>query len=307
MKIVFILFFIPFALFADLNITKEMKDIKKTVSTGYYFTLNEIDCYLGDYNDTNGSNYKAISKNKLYMIFSLQDNRGKFKGSVRFRGKIELPQLKNRFEVTFSKQEDNQRENEQIDSESEDMFNDQNFHVGLKYYAYKEFHSKAYAKLSLSLHSHLGLYTKIGMDKSYFMENYQLIFDHGLYYYINEDNFAFSTSMTFFTPFGMSNGIEQKNRWYWEKDEDRAVLENSLSIFQIVDLKNRLRYKLTYASIDDDIDNYDRYWYGASVKYHHQISGSYFVELMGEVLKERKNNFKFDKIITLNFGMTLSK
>jgi len=307
MRGIFLSFLISFTLFADSNITKTMNDIRCDVSNRYYNLLNNIDCYLADYDDINGSNYKIISKNKLYIILSLKDYKGSFKGSVRIRGKIKFPKLEDKIELTFSQQGEDRRENEEIDSESEDFLDDKNLHVGLKYYAYKEFHSSAYAKLSLSLHSPIGLYTKIGVDKSYFYDTHQVIFNHGLYYYINDNSFTFSTSVSFFMPFGLSHSLEQKNRWYWDGSKDKAVLENSLSIYQFYDLKNRFRYRVTYASVDDDECNYCRDWYGMSIKYHHQINSWYFVEIMPQMLRERENNFKYDKIITLNFGVTLSR
>lgn len=123
-----------------------------------------------------------------------------------------MPQLQDKFELTFSRQAEERRDNQHVNAEYEDILKDNNLHVGLKYYAYKEPFSNAYAKLSLRVHSPVGLYVKIGISKSYFYQKLQTTFDHALYYYIQEKEHTLSTSVTLFLPLNDRYGVEQQNR-----------------------------------------------------------------------------------------------
>ena len=153
-----------------------------------------------------------------------------------------MPQLQDKFELTFSRQAEERRDNQHVNAEYEDILKDNNLHVGLKYYAYKEPFSNAYAKLSLRVHSPVGLYVKIGISKSYFYQKLQTTFDHALYYYIQEKKHALSTSVTLFLPLNDRYGVEQQNRWYKDEGDKTSILEHSFRLYHSINATNKLRY-----------------------------------------------------------------
>jgi hypothetical protein len=310
LKKVFVSTWICFALIAgaDTNAGKKELDFRDKVTSGYHTILNSVDCFITNYDDVNQSNYKKISKNKLYIILSLKNTKDNpLQKDLHLRGSIKLPRLQNKVEITFNKQAEKRVDNQHIDNDYEEALNDTNLHVGLKYYAYDKPYSNAYAKLSLKFHSPVGLYAKIGMNKSYFYHKLQTTFNHALYYYIHDKEYAASSSVTFFLPFKDLYSIEQKNRLYWEEKDKIAMLWQILRLYHDINVQNRLQYQLTYATIDDEVHNYRRDWYGANIKFRHNINNWLFFEIIPEVLKRRENHFEYEKVVTVNFGLTLSK
>ncbi len=307
MRKVLISFLICFSLMADTNVTDEEPSLRDNITNGYHKILNSIDCYLASYDDANLSNYKKISKNKLYMVLSLKDETGTIQGDLHLRGRIKLPQLEDKFEITFSKQAQERRDNQLVDTEYEDILKDNKLHVGLKYYAYKDPFSNAYAKLSLRVHSPVGLYAKIGINKSYFYQKLQTIFEHALYYYIHEKEYALSTSMTLFLPLNDRYGVEQQNRWYKDEGDKTTILEHSFRVYHSLSAENKLRYQLTFATIDNQTCNYCKDWYGANIKFRHHVNQWLFFEIIPEIMKRRENSFKYEQVLTANFGVTFSK
>ncbi|MCH9813986.1 MAG: hypothetical protein K0U47_08610 [Epsilonproteobacteria bacterium] len=308
MRIILLSLFIHLTLFADFNATKkEIDNFRKVVTLGYYGALNNLDCYLTDYNDTNRSNYKEISKHKLQIIISAKDiSKDSAKLALRLRGKIVLPRLKEKFELTFSQNDDEQIDNQNINSGYDDVIDDSKLHVGLKYYLYKEKKSKAYGKLSFKLRSPFGLYAKIGIDKSYLHKDFETLFNHGLYYYINDNKFAASSAVSFFKPITIDWWIGQQNRLYWEP-EDGIYLSHNLTLYQILDLNNRIFYKTSYTTAYDDIDHLQQDSFGCSIGYFHRFNKWFFIELIPEFKKRRSNQYKPENVVTLNFGMLLSR
>lgn len=307
-KVLLTSLFICLTLFAETNTTIENLNFRDKITNGYHKFLNSIDCYLTNYDDINQSNYKKISKNKLYVILSIKDTKEHaLQNDLHIKARIKLPQLQDKFEITFSKQAEVRRDNQNIDREYDDVIKDTNLHVGLKYYAYKEPYSDAYAKISFRFHSPMGLYAKIGVDKSYFYKKLQTTFNHALYYYINDKNYAASTSVMFFVPLYDRYGIEQKNRWYWKEEDDAALLEYTLRFYHDMDVQNKLHYQLTYATIDDKTCNYCQDWYGAHIKFRHYVTKWFFFEFIPEILKRRENHFEYEKVFTANFGLVFSK
>lgn len=307
-RIILLSLLINLSLFADFNTTKkEIDDFRKTVTVGYYDTLNHIDCYLTDYNDTNRSNYKQISKHKLQVILSVKDiSRDSAKVALRLRGKIVLPQLKHKMELTFSQNDDEQMDNQNINSDYDDVIDDSKLHVGLKYYLYKEEKSKAYGKLSFKLSSPFGLYAKFGIDRGYLYKDFETVFNHGLYYYINDNKLAASSAVSFFKPITVDYWIGQQNRLYWES-EDSIYLSHNITLYQILGLNNRILYRTSYTTSYDDIDQFEHNSFGCSVGYFHRFNKWFFIEMIPEFKKRRDNGYKSETLITLNFGMLLSK
>jgi len=267
MKKVFVFIFIPFILLADTNTT-----------------------------------------NKLYMILSLKKSENStLQTRFHLRGRIILPQLKNKVEITFNKDDEEHSDSKYINREYENVLKDTSLHVGLKYYFYKEPYSHAYTKISIRTHSPIGLYAKMGINKSYFYHKFKTTFNHALYYYIHDKEYAASSSVAFVLPFYDRFGIGQKNRWLWKEYDKSTSLEHTIWLYHNINSRNRLQYQLIYATIDDELCDYCRDWYGANIRFHHHINDWFFVEVIPEVLKRRENSFELEKQLTLNFGITFSK
>jgi hypothetical protein len=307
MRIILVSLLISASLFADFNATKkEINDYRKIVTIGYYDTLNTIDCYLTDYNDTNRSNYKQISKNKLQIILSVKNiTRDSADVALRLRGKIVLPQLKDKMELTFSQKDDEQIDNQSINSDYDDIVNDSKLHIGLKYYLYKEKKSNAYGKLSFKLSSPFGLYAKFGVDRSYLYKDFETVFNHGLYYYINENKLAASSAVSFFKPITVDYWIGQQNRLYWES-KDCIYLKHNITLYQILDLNNRILYRTSYTTSYDDTDQFEHDSFGCSIGYFHRFNKWFFIEMVPEYRKHRENGYNSETLLTLNFGMLLA-
>jgi hypothetical protein len=128
-----------------------------------------------------------------------------------------------------------------------------------------------------------------------------------LYYYIQEKENALSTSVTLFLPLSSRYGVEQQNRWYKDEGDKTSILEHSLRFYQSINTSSKLRYQITYASIDNDVCNYCKDWYGANIKFRYHANKSLFFEIIPEILERRENSFELEKIFTTNFGITFSK
>ncbi len=306
MRAILLSLLISLPLFADFNSTKnEIDNYRKIVTMGYYDTLNNIDCYLTDYNDTNRSNYKQISKNKLQVILSVKNiTKDSADVALRLRGKIVLPQLKDKMELTFSQRDDEQIDNQSLSSDHDDIVNDSKLHVGLKYYLYKEKKSKAYGKLSFKLSSPFGLYAKLGIDRSYLYKDFETVFNHGLYYYVNENKFAASSAVSFFKPITVDYWIGQQNSLYWES-KDSIYLKHNITLYQILGLNDRILYRTSYTTSYDDVDRFEHDSFGCSVGYFHRFNKWFFIEMVPEFRKHRDNGYRAETLLTLNFGMLL--
>ncbi len=312
-KIIFLIF-ISTALFADFHlldfnetkntIKKESKTFHKNATKKYHRFLNMVDSYFGNSNDINRSSYKKIRKNRLEVILSLKDSS---KFNIHLRGKIVLPQLKNRAEITFSQNDDKEIDNQSTTNENDDVIEDSKLHVGLKYYLYKEKRSTAYAKLSFKIQSPFGPYIKIGIDKKYIDNNFlETKFRHALYYYLNGNDLSASTSISFFKPITDDYWLGEGNKLYW-KGGRNLYLKNSLILYQIFDINNRLSYKTEYTTSYNNIDKLNHNSFSVSTGYFHRFDKWFFIEIAPKFRKKRSNHYKNEKLITLNFGMLLGK
>ncbi len=307
MRIFLLFILISISLSADLNSTKKtISDFRKTVSTGYYEALNTIDCYICDYNDINRSNYKKISKNKLQIILSVKDiSKDSAKFALRLRGKIELPQFKERLELTFSQNDDEHIDNQNISTGNDDIIEDKKLHIGLKYYLYKEKNSKAYGKLSFRLHSPFGLYAKFGVDKSYLTDNFlETVFNNAFFYYLNENKFSASTAVSFFKPLSVDYWIGQQNKLYW-RSKDNVYLGHNLTLYQILDLNNRILYRSNFTTSFDDVNRFEHDSVGFSIGYFHRFDNWFFIEMIPEIKKRRSYDYRSEALFTINFGLIL--
>ena len=170
MKIVLLSLLLSLSLFADFNTTKKIsQNFRKKATKSYHHFLYKVDSYFNETNDINRSSYRKIRNNKLQIILSVKEGP---KLNVHFRGKIVLPQLKNKAELTFSQNDDQEIDNQSIVNANDDVVNDKKLRVGLKYYLYREKKSSAYAKVSLKTSSPFGPYLKLGMDKSYLSDSF---------------------------------------------------------------------------------------------------------------------------------------
>ncbi len=309
MKIFFILllFIHPsiYANFIDFNDTKEISTkFRKDSTKNYYRLLNSIDSYFSNSNDINRSSYRKIRKSKLQIVMSIKDGP---KLNLHLRGKIILPRLKNRVELTFSQNDNKEIDNQSTTNKSDDVVNDSKMHVGLKYFLYREKKSNAYAKLSLKVRSPFGPYIKIGVDKSFLNKNFlETNIDHALYYYVNGGDISASTAISFFKPITNKYWIGQGNKLYWE-GEETLYLKNSIILYQIFDLNNRIAYKTDYTTSYDRTDKFNHDDFSISAGYFHSFDKWFFVEIAPRLRKERENSYKNEFLFTLNIGMQLGK
>ena len=301
-------FLICCTLFADINTTKKELDFREKITNSYHSFLNNIDCYIADYEDINQSNYKKISKNKLYLIFSFKNSKDNpLQKNLYLKANIRLPQTQKKLEITLSKQTINDMDNQNIDANNERALEDEKLHVGFKYYLYKERYSIIFAKLGFRLHSPFGIYGEFAMQKSYFYHTLQTILESNIYYYINKDYIKASAAITFFKPLSDTYILEQKNEVLLDYESKSRKLKQTLRLYHFINTKTRMQYQLTYASFDDDVCNLCQDWYGANINFHHNVKKWLFFEVIPQVLKRRENSFEFEKIVTINFGITFSK
>jgi hypothetical protein len=308
MRIFFLFLFISSTLFADLNeticATKDVsQSFRKKVTRGYHRFLYGIDSYFSDSDDVNRSSYKKIRDSKLQLVVSLKDGK---KLNLHLRGNIVLPQLKNRAELTFSQNDNQELDNQNSVSSNDDIVNDKKLRVGLKYYLYREKKSTAYAKIGFKLRSPFGPYLKLGMDKGYLSENFlETTFNHAIYYYLNGSDVAASTAVSFFKPISNDYWLGEGNKLYWE--DDKAYLTNSLLLYQILDLNNRIVYKTAFTTSYDTKDRFAHDSFSVSSGYFHRFDKWFFIEAIPKFRKRRSNSYEDEFLFTLNFGMLLGR
>lgn len=307
-KILYLTLLISSILFAETNTTWKDLSMRGKVTNGYHKFLNAIDCFLTNYDDINHTNYKKVSENKLYMIYSLKNSKDKpLEQDLYLRANIKLPLLKDKFEITLDKQTLSDIDNETIDPEYDRSVEDEKPRIGLKYYFYKEPYSVTYANLGLRLYSPYGIYGKVGGQKSFFLKKVQVILGQDFYIYFNDQHLASDTEMTFFYPLADYYDIEQKNRMLWRESSKTTEVDHILRLHQFINKRNRLQYQLTYSLINDDHCNFCQNWYGANIRYHHDLNDWLFVEIIPQILKRRENQFIQETALTVNFGMIFSK
>ena len=308
MKYILILIFLLSNVMADFNSTKcyiedTSQDFRKSATKEFYHMLYGIDSYFCENDDINISSYRKIRDSKLQIILSLKDGT---KLNVHLRGKIVLPQLKNKAELTFSQNDNSEIDNQSAINTNDDVINDKKMHVGLKYYLYREKKSSAYAKLSLKTSSPFGPYVKFGIDKNYINDDFlETTFNHALYYYTNGD-ISVSTAVSFFKPISNDYWLGQGNKLYWEKQN--FYLNNNVLLYQILDLNNRLVYKIgfttSYKGNDDGLEHES---FNVSTGFFHRFDKWFFIEAVPRFRKERDNHYDNEFLFTLNFGMLLGR
>jgi hypothetical protein len=298
-KVLLILFLLCFTLLADTNTTKQ--SLIESITNKYHTFLNGLDCFLTNYDDINKTNYKKITQNKLYMIFSIKHTKDdSFDTDLHLRANIKLPQLKDKLEISFDKQSIKSINNQNVYNDFNQRDENTRIRVGLKYYFYKKNNTQFYAKLGLKLHSPFGIYGKLGAQKSYFYHTVETIIGNNIYYYINDKNFASTTALTFLKPLSDDFTLEQGNEFFWDKNDNDNIFEHTLSLYHFINSKNRLRYQIIYTHKDDN-------WYGANIKLHHKTNRWLFFELIPQVLRKRENNFTTEYALAINFGITFAK
>jgi hypothetical protein len=308
-KIFLLLFFISSILFADFNSTKETfkevsQSFRKKTTKKYHRFLNKIDSYFGESDDINRSSYKEIRKNKLQIVLSVKE---KAKLGLHLRGKIVLPQLKNRAELTFSQNDDQELDNQNAISQHDDVVSDSKLHVGLKYYLYREERSRAYAKLSLKIRSPFGPYIKFGVDKSYLSDDFfETDFNNALYYYLNGNKLSASTAVTFYKYINNDYQIAQGNKLYWKGKKD-LYLNNSIILYQIFGLYDRVTYKTDFTTSYNSDEKFAHDMFSFSVGYFHRFDKWFFIEAIPRFTKKRDNDYRGEVLFTINFGMLLGR
>ena len=305
MKIVLLSILLSLSLFADFNTTKKIsQNFRKKATKSYHHFLYKVDSYFNETNDINRSSYRKIRNNKLQIILSVKEGP---KLNVHFRGKIVLPQLKNKAELTFSQNDDQEIDNQSIVNANDDVVNDKKLRVGLKYYLYREKKSSAYAKVSLKTSSPFGPYLKLGMDKSYLSNSFlETTFNHAIYYYLNGSDVSASTAVSFFKPLSNTYWIGQGNKLYWNGDKN-LYLSNSILFYHIFDLNNRMVYKTSFTTSYSSDEKFAHDGFSFSTGYFHRFDKWFFIEAIPKFRKQRENGYKDEILFTLNFGMLLGR
>ena len=293
----------------DLNTTvcytKDMsQNFRKSSTRHYHRFLEKIDMFFSGSDEINKTCYRQIRENKLQVVFSIKEGPAV---NLHLRGKIILPQLKNRVELTFSQKDNQEIDNQSASTGYDDIVNDSKLHVGLKYYLYRKKRSSAYGKLSFKLHAPFGPYLKLGLDKSYLSETFlETSWDNAFYYYLNGNDFAASTTLTFFKPVTPDYWVGQSNKFFWE-GESILYLTNSVTLYQIFDLNNRIVYKTDYTTSYDKISRFEHDSSSISAGYFHRFDKWFFAELVPKLRKRRDNHYRTETLFTLNLGMLLGK
>jgi len=312
-KSLLLLFVLPLCLFADLNTTfsnaydtiKSQSDaLHKRATFEYHRFLYSMDCYLCNSDDFNRSSYEAVRKSRLLIVLSLKDNN---QINLHLRGKVILPRTKNRLELLFSQDDKEELDNQRTVSQHDDVVQDKKLHVGLKYYLYRKRDSAAYGSLNFRLAPPLGPYLKLGHKKSYVSKKFlETSWDNALYYYLNGGKISASTALSFFKPLNNSYWIGQGNRLYW-KGENQIFLSNSLLLYQIFDLNNRMVYKAELTTAYDRTHKMTQDGFSFSSGYFHRFNKWYFAELIPKFRKSRARHYDNELLLSLNFGMLLGK
>ncbi len=293
----------------DLNTTvcytKEMsQNFRKSSTRRYHRFLERIDMFFSGSDEINKTCYRQIRENKLQIILSLKEGPAV---NLHLRGKIVLPQLKNRVELTFSQKDNQEIDNQSASTGYDDIVNDSKLHVGLKYYLYRKKRSSAYGKLSFKLRAPFGPYLKLGLDKSYLSETFlETSWNNALYYYLNGNDLAASTTVTFFKPVTPDYWVGQNNKLFW-KGESTLYLTNSLTLYQIFDLNNRIVYKTDYTTSWEKEEHFAHDSYSISAGYFHRFDKWFFAELVPKLRKRRDNSYRTETLFTLNLGMLLGR
>jgi len=305
---IFLFLFISTSIFADLNETINMveevsQNFRKKTTKNYHHLLYKIDSYFNKTNDINRSCYREIRNNKLQIILSVKEGP---RLNAHFRGKIVLPQLKNKAELTFSQNDNQEMDNQNLVNENDDVVNDEKLRVGLKYYLYREKKSTAYAKISLKVSSPFGPYLKLGMDKSYLSDDFlETTFNHAAYYYLNGNDVSASTAVSFFKPLSNTYWIGQGNKLYLEGK--KIYLSNNILFYHIFDLSNRMVYKTSFTTSYNSRDKFAHDGFSFSTGYFHRFDKWFFIEAIPAFRKQRDNGYKDEILFTLNFGMMLGR
>lgn len=307
-KLLLVSFLVYSTLAADTNTTKEALSLRDKITDNYHTLLNTIDCFFTDYDDINQTNYKKISQNELRIIFSIKNTKNNpLKTDLYLKANIKLPQIQNRLEITLNKQTLSNIDNQNRDTNYERTLEDKMFRIGIKYYFYKKRYSAIYTNLDFRFQSPFGLYWKIGAKKSYFYYTLQTILGSEFYYYLNNQNLTTSATITFFKPLSDAYSVQQRNEILWSDEKQATKLQHTLRAYHYINSNNRLQYQLSYATIDDKKCDYCQDWYGANIKFHHNIKKWLFFEIIPQIYKRRENSFIFEKALTLNFGILFSK
>ncbi len=298
-------------LFGDLHkivcyTQKSAYSFRKKTTKEFYKLLYSLDSYLSDakdIKDINRTSYRKIRDSKMLVILSLKDNT---KFNLHLRGNIHLPRLKDKIELTFSQNDKNEMDNQKSIKTNDDAIKDKSLHVGLKYYLYREpkYLASTYAKINFKFGSLFGPYLKLGVDRSFINSDFfKTTINNALYYYLNGNNFSASTAISFYKPLSNRYQIGQGNKLYWE--DNTYYLNHTLLLYQVIDLNNRLIYKADYTTSYSHKDGFEYDRFELSSGYFHRFDKWFFAEFIPKYRKKRKNGYRDEYLITLNFGMLL--
>lgn len=290
---------------ASRDYTLTMSHTFQKVMTQKYLTMLEnIDGYFAQECDNNISCTREIHKSRMQFVFSA-DDQGRF--NIHLRGKVILPRLQKRTEVTFSQRDNEAIDNQRAASGYDDVIKDKKLRVGLKYYFYRERRSNAYAKLNLKIAAPFGPYLKLGIYKSYLHSDFlETTLNHALYYYPNGNDLAASTQIAFYKPLTLDYWIGQGNRLFWEGG-DKLYLRNNLILYQIFDLNNRIAYRIDFTTSYTPDNRFRQENCSLSSAAFHRFDKWFFIEVVPKIDKCRSNHYKTALHFTLNLGVLLGR
>ena len=294
-------------IFADLNKTACYTDkishtFREKTTHQYHRMLYRIDAFLSGSEDFNKSSYATIRKSRMLILFSFKEGPSV---DIHLRGKIVLPRFKNKVELTLSQKDNSEVDNQRATTGYDDVVRDNKARIGLKYYFLRQKRQTLYTKLSFKTGKHLGPYLKLGYEKRRISDTFlETTFDNALYYYLNGNNPAASTAITFFKPLTVDYWIAQGNKLFWEGDS-KLFLNHTVVLYQIFDLKNRIAWKASYTTVWNSHESFKQDDFTLSAALFHRFDKWFFAEAVPRFSKSRDNGYRADWGFSFNIGMLL--
>ena len=271
----------------------------------YRHLLQKIDAYFSDTSSHERFTYdRLLYDNRIETVFSFQYREHRLRPNLYLRGHIVLPRTSKKLELVFSRQTTQRLKNQAIDPEYERGVSDQRVNVGLKYYFFKKSDFALYSKIGMRLNlAKLDLYAKVGAERLVHTPYFNTILSADLYHYLIEEGFIATGDIDFVKHFSDTYTLEQDNRIVWREDGEVTTTEHTLRLYHFYDRRNRFEYWISLLTRDDDRWNYCSDTYTAALKYHHDVNGWLFYEIIPQLYRSREEHFTLQRAISVNFGL----
>jgi hypothetical protein len=290
----------------EKNFLETITPIRDDLSTLYCHTLQRLDNYLGDDNDTSISMEDAYYKNSLQMIFVLNSSSDSLLApSLYLRGNIVLPRTNNRLELVFSKQDEDKFENEKLGEEYDPVLDhDQKVNMGLRYNFSKDKDFHIFTKVGMRLRPPMKVYVKTQIDNDFDLNYFQLNTGTSLYYYIKEKGLKYSAWLKFYKKLNDTWFLKQGNQYIWEHDNIQKEFLSTVDLEQSVDIRNSFRYSLGYLISNKD-QSFSTKEYFASILYRHHFNKWLYVDMVPQLNFKRENDFDTEVAFALHLSVSL--